>query len=178
VSLLFIANLTYAPNVEAASLLVEAILPRIQTRLARRVRVTLVGHHHDELSRLARPHVELAGFVADLQPFYEAADVVVVPHAVGGGTRIKLLEAFAHRVPVVASPVAAAGLAVSDGCHLLLAEDPDQAAASIEALVTRPAVAQALVEEAWTLVRGRYCTDAVVPGLRRFLAHAPMVGCR
>jgi polysaccharide biosynthesis protein PslH len=88
---------------------------------------------------------------------------VVVPISVGGGTRTKLLEAFAHRVPVVASPAAAAGLAVSDGRHLLLAEDPDRAATSIEAIVTQPAVAESLVEEAWRLVRDRYCTDVVVP---------------
>jgi hypothetical protein len=67
VSLLFVANLTYAPNVEAASLLVEAILPRVRARLGGPVRVTLVGHHHPELKQLAGPGVALEGFVPRLR---------------------------------------------------------------------------------------------------------------
>lgn len=172
ISLLFVGNLTYAPNAAAAHALVEEILPRAQRRLARDVRVTLVGHHHPELRRLAGPSVELAGHVSDLNPTYAAADVVVVPLRTGGGTRIKLLEAFAHGVPVVASTAAAAGLAVSDGVHLIVADDADQAVAAVDAVVNAPALAAQLTEQAQRLVRARYSIDVVSPQIREFFTRA------
>jgi glycosyltransferase involved in cell wall biosynthesis len=171
-SLLFVGNLTYAPNVEAAHTLVESILPRVQRRVGGSVEMTLAGAHHPALKRLARPGVTVAGFVPDLRPLYAGADVVVVPLATGGGTRIKLLEAFAHGVPVVASPAAAAGLEVSDERHLLLAADPEQVAAAVEAILARPELAADLRRHALRLVQERYATDVVAPRVREFFARA------
>jgi glycosyltransferase involved in cell wall biosynthesis len=172
VSLLFVGNLTYAPNAEAASVLVEAILPRVERRLSRRVRVTLVGRHHPGLKRLIGPNVELAGFVSDLGPRYAAADVVVVPLKHGGGTRIKLLEAFAWGVPVVASRAAAAGLEAVGGEHLLFAEGPDETAAAVEAVLTDPGLAAGFVAQAQRLVRDRYCFAVVIPQIHEFFSRA------
>ena len=171
-SLLFVGNLTHEPNVEAASILAETVLPRVQQRLGRRVHLRLVGAHDQRLARLAGPDVELAGFVPDLAPVYASADVVVVPLRTGGGTRIKLLEAFAHGVPVVASPAGAAGLDVSDQRHLLLAEGADRTAAAVETVLTDDSVARRLVAEADRLVRDLYTTDAVIPVIRGFFARA------
>jgi glycosyltransferase involved in cell wall biosynthesis len=128
------------------------------------------------LNRLAGPGVEFAGFVPDLAAAYEGADVAVVPLRTGGGTRIKLLEAFAHRVPVVASTVAAAGLEAFDGRHLLLADDPGQAAGAVEKLIAEPSFAARLSDEAWRLVRDRYSTDVVLPRVRQFFARAAARG--
>ncbi len=172
VRLLFVANLTYPPNAVAARVLVEAILPRVQRRLGADVRVTLVGTHDRELERLAGPNVELTGFVPEVGPVYDDATAVVVPLNAGGGTRLKLLEAFAHGVPVIASRVAAAGLAVSDGRHLLLAEDPDEMARAIEAILADPAFASRLTADARALVRGRYSTELIVSHIRDFFARA------
>jgi polysaccharide biosynthesis protein PslH len=171
-ALLFVGNLTYPPNLDAVDLLVERILPAVRRRLGRRVRLTLVGPHDGRLDGLRAADVEVTGFVSDLAPFYGAADVVVVPLRSGAGTRIKLLEAFAHRVPVVASSVGAAGLEVRDGRHLLLADDCDRAAAAVEAVLTDGELAARLTDEAARLVRERYCTDAVVPAIRDFFARA------
>jgi glycosyltransferase involved in cell wall biosynthesis len=170
--LLFVGNLTYPPNAEAARVLVEAILPRVQRRLGSGVHVTLAGTHHRELERLGSPNVELTGFISDLGAIYADATAVVVPLIAGGGTRLKLLEAFAHGVPVIASRVAAAGLAVTDGQHLLLADDPDEAAAAIETVVDDPALAARLTAQGRALVRERYSTDVVVPHIREFFARA------
>jgi glycosyltransferase involved in cell wall biosynthesis len=154
--------------------LVEAILPLVQRRLGRSVCVRLVGSYDPELERLAAPGVELTGFVPDLDSVYAAADAFVAPLRSGGGTRIKLLEAFAHRVPVISSAVAAAGLAVSHGRHLLLAEGADDAAAAITATLTDPAMAARLAAEARMLVGDRYSTDVVVPQIREFFARAAL----
>jgi glycosyltransferase involved in cell wall biosynthesis len=120
--------------------------------------------------------VELTGFVAELGPVYASADVVVVPLRSGGGTRIKLLEAFAYGVPVVASAAAAVGLEVSDARHLLLADDPDRTVAAVEAILTEESTARHLVEEARLLVQDRYQTDVVVPLIRGFFRRAAARG--
>jgi glycosyltransferase involved in cell wall biosynthesis len=171
-SLLFVGNLTYPPNLEAAALLVERILPALEGRLERPLRVTLVGPHDGSLDRLRRAEVEVTGFVADLEPYYASAAVAVVPLQSGAGTRIKLLEAFAHRVPVVASPAAAEGLQVVDGRHVLLADDPESAARAIGAVLTREGLADTLSREASRLVRERYSYEAVVPAIRAFFSRA------
>lgn len=176
VYLLFVGNLTYAPNVQAAQTLVDSILPRLRQRLDAPVAVTLAGPCLPAVRRLVGPGVTVTGFVEDLRPLYDRADVVVVPLTAGGGTRIKMLEAFAHGVPVVASRVAAAGLEVSDGRHLLLAEDPEQASAAVEAIVTRPELAAELSRHALRLVHERYSTEMVIPRVREFFAGASIRG--
>lgn len=60
----------------------------------------------------------------DLSKQYARAKLAVIPLQAGGGTRIKLLEAFAYGVSVVATPVGAAGIAVENRTHLLLADSP------------------------------------------------------
>jgi len=171
-SLLFVGNLTYGPNIEAADLLAGAIAPAVRRRLGRRVRVVLVGPHDGRLDRLRGPDVEVTGFVPDLEPFYAAADAVVVPLRSGAGTRIKLLEAFSHGVPAVASTIAAAGLEVSDGRQLLLADSTEQAAAAIGSVLTDHQLAARLAGEATALVRERYSIDVVVPAIRDFFNRA------
>ena len=177
-SLLFVGNLTYAPNVGAGYALVQEIAPMVRRRLGRRVAVRLVGSHHPDLQRLSAADVEVAGFVSDLAPVYAAADMVVVPLKLGAGTRIKLLEAFAHRVPVVASPIAVAGLEVSDGQHLPVAEGAEHTAAAVAAVATDHALATRLVNEAAELVRERYSIEAVIPAIRDFVAPAARVDSR
>jgi glycosyltransferase involved in cell wall biosynthesis len=172
VSLLFVGNLMYRPNIDAAHLLVETILPEIRRRLGDALRLQLVGLHAGGLETLADRNVEVTGFVRDLRHVYARADVVVVPLSVGGGTRIKLLEAFANQVPVVASPVGASGLRVAAGRHLLLAEDPGGFAAAVERLVRTPSLARRLVREAARLVRDEYSTDVVIPRVRHFFRQA------
>jgi glycosyltransferase involved in cell wall biosynthesis len=171
-SLLFVGNLTYQPNVDAAHLLVERILPAIRRRLARRVRVVLVGSHEGRLDHLRGDDVEVTGFVQDLEPLYASAAVAVVPLRAAGGTRIKLLEAFAHGLPVVASTAAAAGLEVAHGRHLLIADDCDQAVSSVEAVLTVERLAEQLADEASRLVRERYSLDVVIPVIRSFYERA------
>ena len=172
VSLLFVGNLTYPPNVEAASFLVQRILPELRRRLGNGVRLTLVGPYAPSLESLADGQVELVGFAPDLGPAYARADVVVAPLRIAGGTRIKLLEAFAHGVPVVASPVAAGGLMVAHGRHLLLAQDAPAFAAAVEQLLSSPTLASRLVSHAQQLVRDEYSTEAVMPRICEFFSRA------
>jgi glycosyltransferase involved in cell wall biosynthesis len=175
-SLLFVGNLTYEPNVEAATVLVEQVLPRIERGLGRGARVTLAGDCDGRVARLARPGVDVLGYVAELGPLYARAVVVVIPLAAGAGTRIKILEAFAHRVPVVASTRAVSGLAVSDGRHLLVADGAAATAAAVVRTLQDATLARRLCDAAATLVSQRYSFDAVVPSIGALFGRAASRG--
>ena len=171
--LLFVGNLSYAPNVDAALTLVTGVLPAVRRATGRAVTATIVGSFDPAgpLAGLAGADgVGLLGYVADLAPLYARASAAVVPLRWGSGTSIKLLEAFAHRVPVVATPVAARGLAVVDRIHLLVAEQPSELAERVVELVAHPEYGRDLAEEARTLVERRYSRSAVAPIIGAFLA--------
>jgi glycosyltransferase involved in cell wall biosynthesis len=87
----------------------------------------------------------VTGEVPDVTPYLAAADVLVAPIRVGGGTRIKILEAFAHRLPVVTTPVGAEGLDIVHGVHALVAEPTDAIADACVRLLRDPALATRLV---------------------------------
>ena len=112
--------------------------------------------------REAPPELAHAGAVRDLGPCYAAADVAIVPLRAGGGTRIKILEAFAHGVPVVSTPVGAEGLEAGDGEHLLLGEDAEAFARRCAELMASPELRRNLAERALRLVRDSYSLDAAI----------------
>jgi polysaccharide biosynthesis protein PslH len=134
--------------------------------------VLLVGGHDPDgpVAALAGiPSVTVAGFVDDLRPCYEEAEVVVAPISSGGGTRIKLLEAFAHGVPVVTTPTGAAGLATRDHEHLLVATGAEELAAAVAEVLDDPVLAGSLAAAALDYVRENHRPDVVAGHVRSLL---------
>ena len=154
--LLMLGNLTYRPNVDGAGWLVREVLPRLPGWT-----VDLVGAAGPAVTALAGPAVVVHGPVPQVAGAYAGADVVAVPLHHGAGTRIKVLEAFAHRRPVVATTVGARGLAVAPGEHLLLADEGPAFAAAVEQAAA-PARSASLVEAAHGLVTDEYSARRVV----------------
>jgi polysaccharide biosynthesis protein PslH len=153
---LFQATFDYTPNVDAAEWFVDEVAPRLRARLPD-VEVRLVGRSVPGVQRHHRPPaVTVVGEVPAMEPELELADIAVVPIRYGSGTRLKILESFAHRVPVVSTTVGAEGLQVVDGVHLLLADDPEAFAAACERLLTEPDLRGHLVDAAEELYLERY----------------------
>lgn len=174
-NVLLVGNFTYGPNLDAAVVLVDQVLPALESRMGGSVGVTLVGAYATDgpIGRLSsHPSVAVAGFVDDLSPCYGRADVVVAPFTSGAGTRIKILEAFASRVPVVTTTVGASGLAVRHGEHLLIADSPEDLASATAAVLDNGALAAALREAAFEFVRLHHGPDAVARQVRGFLRAA------
>ncbi len=168
-ALLFVANFSFRPNADAALWLCQQVLPHLPSTT-----VALVGRDPlPEVSALAQPRrVLVTGTVPDVQPFYEISRVAVVPLKLGGGTSVKLLEAFAHRRPVVATSVGARGLPVRDGEHLLVADTPDRFAAACASLVADPGRAGRLASAGHDLVRRSFTVDVVSSRLGELLTGA------
>lgn len=152
-TLVFVANFVHGPNVEAARRLVLELLPRVR-RERPGVVVELVGRAPPPAVRqLAGDGVTVTGEVPSVTPYLDRASVVVAPLAIGGGIRVKTIEALAYGKAVVATPLAAAGLPVTDGEHLRLAETDDELARATLALLADPEGRAALGRRAraWAL---------------------------
>jgi glycosyltransferase involved in cell wall biosynthesis len=120
----FVGLLTYPPNADALRQLAHEIVPRVHDQDPS-VRFRVIGRYQDDLARDC-PTLSFVGEVDDVAPELARADVIAVPLRFGSGTRVKILEAFAHRVPVVSTHAGADGLPVQDGEQLLLADDPNE----------------------------------------------------
>jgi glycosyltransferase involved in cell wall biosynthesis len=126
---IFVASFRYEPNRNALRFLLEEVFPRVWQQLPQ-ARLVLVGGGLDHASA-TDPRVEALGFVEDLSSAYANARCAVVPLLQGGGTPLKLIEALAHGLPVIATSRAAAGLQVHAGEHCLLADDAASFAAAL-----------------------------------------------
>jgi glycosyltransferase involved in cell wall biosynthesis len=143
-TVLFVGLLTYPPNVDAAVFLAEQVAPELRRRLPD-VRVRMVGRASDRVKALrSPPEIEVTGFVDDLGAELSGADVALVPIRYGGGTRIKILEAWAHGLPVVTTPAGAEGLDANPGEDLLIAGSPEALADACVRVLTDPALAASL----------------------------------
>lgn len=123
-SLIFVGTLTWYPNVDALLFLLRDIWPALK-ELVPNATLDIVGAGAPppivELARELRG-VTLHGFVPDIRPLVDAAAIFVCPIRDGGGTKLKVLDAFAMAKCVVAHPIACEGIDVTDGVDVVLAE--------------------------------------------------------
>lgn len=143
----------YPPNLDAARRLVREIAPRIRQRVPG-TQIRLVGEATEEIRGWHHPpEVVVTGVVPEMTAELARADLVAVPVRYGSGTRIKILEAFAHRIPVVATRAGAEGLDVADERELLLADTSEGFAVACVRLLTDIPLRRALPEAAQRLFR-------------------------
>lgn len=156
-TLLFVGTLGYVPNADALEWFCAEMLPPLQNRLPT-VALQIVGRAPNARVRALTRHsnVSLCANVADVQPFYENAAVVVVPLRAGGGTRLKILEALAYGRIVVSTPLGAEGIDARDGEHFVLAETPREFSARVFELLQTRAERERIARNARTLVETRY----------------------
>ncbi|MDX1688204.1 MAG: TIGR03087 family PEP-CTERM/XrtA system glycosyltransferase [Candidatus Promineifilaceae bacterium] len=135
-SLLFVGHLQVFHNVDAATYLVEEVLPLVRREVPE-ARLRLVGADPGPaVQRLAAaPGVEVAGFVPELNAELNEAAVFVAPLRFAAGVQNKVLEAMAAGRPVVTSSLVSAGLGAQPDRHLLVADDPVAAARHVARLL-------------------------------------------
>ena len=132
---LFVGNFTHAPNVDAALWLGRAIMPRL-TAFHPGVHLNLVGiYPPDEVRALESETVHVTGPVRDIRPYMEVAAVVLAPVRIGGGMRMKVLQALAMGKAVVTTTRGAEGLEAEAEPPLKVADDAEGFACAAAALL-------------------------------------------
>jgi glycosyltransferase involved in cell wall biosynthesis len=169
-TLLFTGKMDYRPNIDAVLWFSDEVLPLIQAA-APTVRFQIVGMNpHPRLDRLrANPAIVITGAVPSVTPYLTTASLYVVPLRVGGGTRFKVLEAMAHGLPIVSTPLGVEGIGVTDQAELLVAATPTAFADAVLRLLADQqmggALGQQLGQRARTFVEAHYSWETIVPQL-------------
>lgn len=166
--ILFVGNLSYLPNVEGIRSFVHDVFPGLRAIFGELATIRVAGSAPvPEVRALASlPGVEVVENPKSLTPHYAWANLVVIPLSAGGGTRIKLIEAFAYGVPVVATRIGAEGVAVEDDVHLLLADSQTELVEACVRLLSDDALAARLSFNARRLVEANYSRDVGVRVIR------------
>jgi glycosyltransferase involved in cell wall biosynthesis len=125
--LLFLGSANYDPYERGLSWLIREVLPRVQAQLPATLDIVGVPPARP----VSAPGVAYAGPVPSVASWYEAAHAVVVPVFEGSGTRLKVIEAMAHRRPVVSTGLGVEGLPVHPRRHYLRADDAASFAATL-----------------------------------------------
>jgi glycosyltransferase involved in cell wall biosynthesis len=152
--LVFSGSMNWAANIDGVLYFCDEILPLIR-REQPDCRVTIVGRTPPpEISRLAQihPNITVTGTVPDIRPYLWGSKVCVVPLRIGGGTRLKIYECMAARLPVVSTAIGAEGLPVKDGKDILIADTPQSFAEACLTLLSDQKKRECLVREACVLV--------------------------
>lgn len=125
-SLVFVGSFIHPPNVDAAARLISTIFPRVRSSYPESTLYIVGDQPPPEIQQMAYEGVIVTGRVPEVKPYLDRAAVVVVPLRLGGGMRVKVLEALAAGKAVVASPLAVEGLDLVSGEQIVLAEDDQQ----------------------------------------------------
>ena len=159
--LLYLGCLSWGPNAAAADYLAKQILPRVREAIPC-VELLIVGRDPTEAVRALEqlPGVVVAGNVPDVRPYLQKASALAVPLEAGGGTRLKILEAFSAGLPVVSTPVGCEGLDASPGEHLIVA-DRTHFAEAIVGLLKNPLTGERLAARARYFVNQRFDWEAI-----------------
>jgi polysaccharide biosynthesis protein PslH len=156
-TLLFTGTLAHPPNAEGIAWFAERAWPQV---LAARpgARLLIVGRDAGRRVRALGEleGVEFVGAVADMEPSFARATAVVAPLLSGGGTRLKILEAFARGRAVVSTSVGCEGLEVSSERDLLVADEPEPFASAVGRLLGDPALRERLAASGRALVEETY----------------------
>jgi len=115
--------------------------------------------------------VKVTGTVPDIRPYLGSARVFVAPFRFGGGTKLKVLEAMAMGLPVVATSVGCQGIPVNDGIHLLLRDSPEEFAAGVVALLKDSAQCEMLGANARQLIETKFSWEAIVSDVEKRLSN-------
>lgn len=163
--LLFVGMLGYEPNADAARWFATEVLPRVRAEVPG-ARFRVVGRNPEGLADLANlPGVELVGPVDDLGAELDGADVSLVPIRFGAGTRLKVVEAMANRLPMVSTTIGCEGIDVVHRRELLVADDAPSFATACVELVRDGDLRRSLVDAAFARYDQRYRWSTIRDGL-------------
>jgi polysaccharide biosynthesis protein PslH len=162
--LVFTGKMDYRPNVDAVLWFADEVLPLITARFPG-TRFYVVGQSpHARLAPLAgRPDVVITGRVPDTRPYIAGAGVYVIPLRIGGGTRLKVLEAMAMGQGIVSTRLGCDGFPFEDGREVLFADEPAAFADAVVRLLQDREQARTLGRAARAFVEANYGWDAIVP---------------
>jgi glycosyltransferase involved in cell wall biosynthesis len=167
-TVVFFGHLSYVPNVDGVAYFVRDIWPRIAASHPD-ARCKIIGTSPSpSLLALQGPRIEVTGFVPDLRPHLATAAAVVVPLRLGGGTRLKIVEAMAMAKAVVSTSLGAEGIEAVSGRDILIEDEATAFADAVNRLLADPDLARRIGQSARELAVERYAWTGAARALEAF----------
>jgi glycosyltransferase involved in cell wall biosynthesis len=163
--LVFTGSMTFSPNYQGMQWFTGRVLPQIIEAYPE-VKLTITGKT-DGINLPGGKHVQLAGYIDDVRPMIASSWASIAPIFSGGGTRLKILEAFGLRTPVIATSKGAEGLDVEHEKHIIIADSEDEFVKETIRLLNDADLRQELIDNAFQLVSEEYDWKVIMP---RFLS--------
>jgi sugar transferase (PEP-CTERM/EpsH1 system associated) len=164
----FTGAIDYQPNTDGVLYFCTEMWPRIR-QAAPDTTFAIVGKDPPpQVRALAGDRVLVTGTVPDVRPWMRSAAAFVVPLRVGGGTRLKILEAMATGRAVVSTSLGCEGIEVTPGEDILIADTPSAFADAVLRCLREPALRERLGARGRALVERRYRWEAIGDGLSDF----------
>jgi GT2 family glycosyltransferase len=157
--LLFLGNFRHDPNIDALSFLIRSIVPMLPQDLLARHPLMVVGTDlGTALEKVGRvvPEARLVGWVPSIDPYVDSAAVMVAPLRYGAGTKRKMIQSALAGTPIVATTIAAEGLELVHGRHLLIADSAEEFARQLRRVLEDAALWGQLSDSAAAVIRERH----------------------
>ncbi|MFU8833104.1 MAG: glycosyltransferase family 4 protein [Wenzhouxiangella sp.] len=174
-SMIFVGGLSWYPNAAAMRFFVEQVWPTLSERRPA-AELSIIGRSPPtDLAKAAQrdPRIQVMGFVDDIRPIVDAAMVYICPIFDGGGTKLKMIDAMAMGKAIVAHPVAAEGLGLTNGHDVLMTEDPGEMAELCIRLFDDPDLRRRIGQAARTRAEQVFGFDAIGAALAKTYATLP-----
>jgi glycosyltransferase involved in cell wall biosynthesis len=161
--LVFAGSMDWIPNIDGVQWFVEEVLPLIRKRRPDCSLLIAGRRPAPVIERLAErdSRIRVTGTVPDIRPYLWESAVSIVPLRIGGGTRLKIYEAMAAKIPVVSTSVGAEGLDIRNGEDIHIADSPAEFAERCLALLDDPAARARMADIAFSIVASRYSWEIV-----------------
>ncbi len=168
-SLVFVGDLGWLPNVDGIMWFYRRVWPRIKEASVPVKFYIIGGRPPRKMRKLGRRDEDIivTGFVPDVRPYVAKCSVYIVPLRIGGGMRLKILEAMAMERPVVATSVGAEGIMVSNRENIVIADSEADFAGRVIELLKERNLRGTIAEGGRRLIEQRYRWESVVEALEK-----------
>jgi glycosyltransferase involved in cell wall biosynthesis len=178
-SILFCGSLDYEPNIDGLRWFVKEMWPNLIQKIPQ-VQLTIIGRKPsleftEELRKIKR--VNFIGEVTNVEPFYHANNICIVPLRKGSGTRLKILEAMSFGNSIISTSVGAEGIDVKPGENILLADDVQSFVNAIQLLISSPNLNQEIRKNARLLVEKKYSWNKIGELAAKDIQEKLMLSC-
>jgi polysaccharide biosynthesis protein PslH len=170
--LVMVSGMNWFPNRNAAEFMVEDVWPMLATAMPDS-RLTIVGA--DPPAAVLKcaahdPRVQVTGFVRDVRGYIERAQIYLCPMLLGGGTRLKILDALAMKRPIVATTMALEGIPVEAERDVLVANSPREFVRQVARLVENPGLGKSLAASGREFVERHFSWEVISLEMNRIMS--------
>ena len=166
-SLVFVGGTSWFPNRDALDYFAEEILPLLKTEVMAPPVYWVGDSTREERRRFSRDGLTLTGYVDDVRPYLQRASCVIVPLRVGGGTRLKILNAWAMGKAVVSTSAGCEGLAAEHNRNIMIADEPHAFASAIRTTLRDHSLRRTLEVAARETAETMYSWDVLGRDMRQ-----------